>query len=249
MSAVFIVDESARGLAADLNAISKREKLDVRFQPVLTLEQMFLALEDQAPDLILLHHHWLGLSISQALERIAEQVGDARVIVFTGQSVDVEELVECVRSGVADYWTKRGQLDPVVVFRQIAHYCSGPEWTMKKLRVASGSQRELIRAATNSLVRIAELSKSKDELEAKVRAFEDQEHAAFLRTLGTGIKFAITIAILTGAFIAVNVYARQPVWVALAFVVILAVFFLLLEGKLAEALIKWPGGSTRLKSK
>jgi len=249
VSAVFIVDESASGLSADLNAISKRERLDVQFCPLLTLEQMFLALEDETPDLILLHHHWAGLSISQALERIAEQAGDARVIVFTGQSVDVAELIECVRSGVADYWTKRGQLDPVVVFRQIAHYCSGPEWAIKKLRIASGSQRQLIRAATNSLERIEELSRSRDELEGKVRTLEDQDRAAFLRAVGTGIKFALTIAILTGAFIAVNVYTTLPVWVALVFVGILVAFFLLLEGKLAEAHIKWPGGSTRIKGK
>lgn len=249
MSAVCIVDESASGLSADLNAISRREKLEVQFHPLLTLEQMFLALEDEAPDLILLHHHWPGLGISQVLERIAERAGDARVIVFTGQSVDVGELIECVRSGVADYWTQRGQLDPVVVFRQIAHYCSGPEWAIKKLRIASGSQRQLIRAATNSLERIEELSKARNELEAKVRTLEDQDHAAFLRAVGTGIKFAITVAILTGAFIAVNVYTPLPVWVALVFVGILVVFFLLLEGKLAEARFKWPGGSTHLKGK
>jgi uncharacterized protein (DUF983 family) len=82
-----------------------------------------------------------------------------------------------------------------------------------------------------------------------VRTLEDQEHAAFLRAVGTGIKFALTIAILTGAFIAVNVYTTLPVWVALVFVGILVVFFLLLEGKLAEAHIKWPGGSTDLKGK
>jgi CheY-like chemotaxis protein len=99
MLAVFMVDENADGLSTDLNGISKREKQEVRFHPLPTPEQMFRALEDQKPDLILLHHHWAGLSISQALERIVEATEDTRVIVFTGQSVNMAELIECVRSG------------------------------------------------------------------------------------------------------------------------------------------------------
>ena len=102
MTIVFVVDKDADTLSGDLNEISTREKQDARFVPLRTVEQLFRALVDQKPDLVLLHHHWSGLTISQILERVAKLNETTRVIVFTGRSIVMNELIECVRTGVAD---------------------------------------------------------------------------------------------------------------------------------------------------
>ena len=66
MKQVFIVDESADNLAADLNAIASRDSLGVRVVPFVSPEAMFRALSGETPELVLLHHHWPGIGISQA---------------------------------------------------------------------------------------------------------------------------------------------------------------------------------------
>lgn len=249
MITVLIVDEAAAGLAEDLNGIAEKESIPARFQAVLTPEKMFRRLEDQTPDLILLHHHWHGTTISQLLERVAEIAKDTRVIVFTGQQIDVSELIACVRFGVADYWTERGTLDPVVVFRQAAHYCSSSAWTLRNLGMSSGSVLKLLAQAETSVERIAVLERENDDLQARVGASRSQEARA-IRRMATGtIEFVIYIGTLTAAVLIIKKYTDWPVWGTLCLVAIFAVFFLLLKGRLAEALFKWGGNSASVKGK
>jgi hypothetical protein len=143
--------------------------------------------------------------------------------------------------GAADYWTNRGEIEPIVMFRQIEFYCSSSEWTLKKRRMQSGSQKQLIQEAENSQEQIRALLLAKEVPEAKVRAFENQESLALRRSMGTAIKFAFNCAVLTGAFILVTMRPTVAAWEALAFVGILAVFFLFLEGNLAESLCEVAG--------
>ena len=248
MTNVFVVDAGASGLAIDLNGIAKRERQNVRFVPLATIEQLFRELEKETPDLILLHHHWEGLTISQILERITQFGDTARVIVFTGQSLDANDLIECARSGVADYWPKRGELEPSVVSRQIAFYCSGPEWTLKRLRLPSGSQRQLIREAAVCQSQLRKVTEENKEMRDKIAALEDQDSVGFRRLATRIVTFGFNCAVLTAVFIVLNVKANAlSVWADLAFIAILAVFFLFLEGKVTEVLVKWKGGSAQVK--
>src|SRR5579872_3194277 len=120
MSIVFIVDADASGLAKDFNAIAKRERVEFKFKPLLSPDQMFGELQHDPPDLVLLHHNWSGVSITDILNRLERERDQCRVIVFTGRPVKIHELIECVRLGVADYWTK-GALEPAGMFRKITH--------------------------------------------------------------------------------------------------------------------------------
>jgi len=85
-------------------------------------EQLFRALDEGVPDLILLHHHWPGVKVAQLLHRIGEANSAIRVIVFTGQSLDISELIECVRLGCR-LLDRAGKLDHAIVFRRIEQYC------------------------------------------------------------------------------------------------------------------------------
>jgi DNA-binding NtrC family response regulator len=164
MKSIFIVDKDSEHLAADLNSIAKRERLAFRFMAFGTPERFLRELETNKPDLVLLHHHWTGVRIAQLLQRIAEAEDTIRIVVFTGQSVDIAELIECVRFGVADYWTERGRLDHTVVFRKIEQYCHNSTWTIQSLRVPSGSLAQLLSEAENSIQVRAQLDDSVHEL-------------------------------------------------------------------------------------
>jgi len=214
-------------------------------------EQMFRQLDESIPDLILLHHHWPGTAIAECLERIAGTAKGTRIIVFTGQRVDVSELIACVRFGVADYWTERGSLDPTVIFRRIDYYCSSSAWTIETLRLASGSVLKLLTQAETSIEKTRELEKSRDDLQAKLSALRSQDARA-IKKVAVGIaELVISVFLLTVAFILIIKLTRMPSWIALAFVAIVAVFFLILKGRLAEALFKWGGGtgSAQVKGK
>jgi len=196
MTSAFVVDGQAADLSTDLNGIVKREKQNVRFTPIPTIEQLFRELEKATPDLILLHHHWDGLTISQILERITQFAETTRVIVFTGQSLDANDLIECARSGVADYWPKRGDLEPSVVSRQIAFYCSGPEWTLKKLLMPSGAQRQLIREAAPCQRQLALVTDENREMKDRIEALENADNIGFRRLGVRLLTFGVNCAVL-----------------------------------------------------
>jgi CheY-like chemotaxis protein len=248
MTNVLVVDIGASDLSADLNGIANRESQGVQFTPIPAIELLFNELERTTPDLILLHHHWEGLTISQILERITQLAETTRVIVFTGQSLDANDLIECARSGVADYWPKRGELEPIVVSRQIAFYCSGPEWTLRRLRMPSGAQRQLIREAATCQIRLGKLAEENKEMRDKIEALEDLENVGFRRLAIRLLAFGFNCATLTAVFFVLSIkVSALSVWADLAFIAILATFFLFLEGKVTEVLVKWKDGSARVR--
>ena len=249
MKVVFIVDANSENLTTDLNAIAKREKLAFRFTPFPSPEQLFRALDESVPDLILLHHHWPGVRVAQLLHRIGEANDAIRVIVFTGQSLDISELIECVRFGAADYWTERGKLDHAIVFRKIEQYCHSSAWTIQNLKVPSGSLLQLLSEAEGSIKERGRLDGSIAKLRSQLGELRSQEHRDMKRTIGSGLKFLFNSVVLTCAFIACDRYTTVGLGGALALVGIIASFFLFLEGKLAEAIFKWKGGSAKLKAK
>jgi len=245
---VFVVDERSTGLVTDLNAIAGMGGYGLQFHAHQSVEQMFGALDGAPPDLILLHHHWQGLTIAQIVERLFKAAPETRVIVFTGQSVDISELVQCVRSGVADYWSRRGSLDPTTVCRQISHYCASSEWTMRRLQMPSGTQQQLLDAAEGAVRNVEELSRLVSTLKSENGDLRSTERAELIRTALLIGKLVVVIAVLGGTFVVAFTYTRH-LWGVLGLVGILALFFLLLEGRVSEALFKWKGGTAKVKGK
>jgi hypothetical protein len=62
---------------------------------------------------------------------------------------------------------------------------------------------------------------------------------------------ALLVNCLTATLIIVNRYSNMPTWGTLVFIGIVAAFFLFLEDKIAELILKWGsgGGSAKLKGK
>lgn len=246
MNTVLIVDADATGLAADLNGIAASEGGSVEFRPLASPERLFDELANSAPKLILLHHHWEGVEIAQLLERIAAINDTVRVIVFTGQAVDIKELIECVRFGVCDYWLKRGSLNSLASVRKIMTYCSSETHSMHNLSRPSESVMGLLREAEVSSQKIASLERQRKTVEAQLSNAQSEEARAMRATIVRMIEFLVCMLVLAPAY--VMVAARTSEKSALWLVAGLGVFFLFLQGKIAQAVINLRAGSARLSS-
>lgn len=249
MTVVLIVDDDALGLAIDLNGIASQSGHDVEFTPLLTPEELFDELQRRTPDLILLHHHWPGITISTLLERIASTYEETRVIVFTNRALDLGELIECVRFGVADYWADQRSMDPVVIFRQISHYCSNAAWTLGSLRRPSGSLSQLLRETEVTTKKLAEARAAKHEAEARYQEIQSREALEIKSSVFKVASYFFYIAVTTIAvsiLTAVTTFSNREV---LLLVGLLALFYLFLEGRVAAMLINWKKGFAQLKGK
>jgi hypothetical protein len=106
----------------------------------------------------------------------------------------------------------------------------------------SGSVLQLLQGAESSLEQLAVLESANQELRRQLKAVRTAESRIVLNTIVSVGKFVSNAVVLAGSFILIGRYTAFPTWAALALVVIIAVFFLFLEGRLAKALFKWKGG-------
>ncbi len=242
----FVVDRDAVALSAELNAIMRQEELEGEFRPLCSIEQMFRELQKSKPDLILLHQNWAGLTITQILQEIANKHSEIRVIIFTGQEVRITELVGCVRFGVADYWTKEG-LDPRVVVRKISYYCESPSWTMERLRMSSGSVQQLVEQAERSIQKLESVVGEKEELRSRLDAMESVEGTETRRSVTTLAKVGGYSFVLTTCLIVDKNFTNFGTFESIAFVIVIALFSLFVEGKISAALPRWKDGSAEVK--
>lgn len=246
MKTIYVVDSDAAGLTADFNGIAKASTFDVAFLPFPSPEQLFDALESSIPDLILLHHNWQGLTISQLLQRIIDLCPETRVIVFTGRAIKIGELIECVRFGVADYWTKQS-LDPMVGCRQILHYCSNVVWTLKSLRMPSGSLQQLLQEVEVAVQSNSSLVRANEDLTERLQTSTNEVTQEVRKAKLTVAKFGGYIALLTAATIALKTWTDISQGVLVAIVTILALFCLFAEGRLSEAFLDWRKGRAHVR--
>jgi DNA-binding NarL/FixJ family response regulator len=247
MHEVFVVDEDAIGLAHDLNEIAKRESQGIGFVPFTTPEPAFAEIDSRRPHLVLIHHHWNGFKINEILERLRTLDDKIRIVVFTGQPIDVRELIECVRAGAADYWPERGKLEPVWMVRRIGQYCSSSAWSAGKLGMSSESVIKLLSAAESTLKQNETLESRNRGLTATISGLESQEGATLRRAAISIIKFVGVASVLVTSFYVAKTIAFGQ-WEALAVVVVIAICCLLLEGRLGEAAVKWAGGGATFKA-
>jgi DNA-binding NarL/FixJ family response regulator len=245
---VFIVDRDAVGMASDLNGLASRDGLQLRFEACATPERLLQDLKNRTPDLVMLHHNWSGIGVSQLIGRIdVETRGQTRIVVFTGQTVRINELIECIRCGVADYWTKSGY-DVAVALRQIAIYCASSNWTISSLKMPSGSLRLLLERAEASTNELEECERLNGVLRAKLQAMESKERERLLGVLFGLVKMIVICTALCAAFLVAEKYTRMGTWATLVLVGIIALCFLLSEGRITSAWIRWTGGAAGVKA-
>jgi ActR/RegA family two-component response regulator len=235
--AVYIVDADAKGLAADLNNIAKREGHAVRYIPALTPDLLFEEMKAVPARLILLHHTWSGLTIAQVLERIKNATTDVRVVVFTGREPNMPELIECVRFGVCDYWLKSGSIDPIAWSRQISNYCDSSSYTLDVLARTSGSVMGLLKEAESNSGRVKGLEIQIRGLEKKLQQKTSALARDTRKSIARGVEYIVCISVLALVFLILA--SQTSVKAAGIMVGIFLLFFLFLQGKIAEAIIDW----------
>jgi len=245
MTDVFVVDESAVELADALNAHAKRDSQQTEYSPFTSLELFFTQLADNAPALILLHHHWHGLNVTDLLGRIAGITKNVRVIVFTGQELDIDELLECVRGGACDYWPKRGSLDLLKASRQISMYCSSGVHMLETLSRPSASVVGLLKQTESAQRRVVSLESQLAAAKSQLANATGEENKEFRRRAVAAVEYILCTAALGSVYVMVIHYSGHPGW-ALGLVAICSLFFLFLHGRIGAALFRWGSKSAEI---
>jgi hypothetical protein len=234
MSLVFLVDEGAANMCVGLNSIAKRDGVDLRFEAITTLGRMKVAIEKTAPDLVLLHHNWEGITISKILDQLVAACDEVKVVVFTAQRVKIAELIECVRSGVVDYW-ERDAMTPDFIFQQTLYYCSKSVCTVKTLKGASGSVVQLAERAERESALRRDLEEQCNTLTRRNESLESKERAATAGALRMLLTTLVVLSLLLGAFFIAYKFSGAGSLLSLAFVTLSGIVLLFLHGKISHA--------------
>jgi hypothetical protein len=246
MKAVYIVDADAKSLAANLNAVAKRECHALRYIPVETPEKLFAETQGAPADLVLLHHTWVGYEVGALVERIGAHAPEARVIVFTGRDLKPDELIECIRRGVCDYWLKSGQVDLTSWSRRVAMYCDSAAYGVGVLSRPSGSVLSLLKEVESH-------ARNTEGLEAeliRVRALLETSSQNYRRDLTMEL-LRLTLVLLVlpfAAWVFMEASAAKSQGVAFGLVALLMLFVLLLYGKVSKWALEWKGGKASVEA-
>ena len=245
MTQVFIVDGDATGLAASFNEIAGHEGHKVHYVPFGTPERFFEELRQVTPELVLIHHHWAGLTIVQLLERIRNTTGAVRVIVFTGQRVDIGELVACVRFGVCDYWLKGGAFDFIKKSRQIAYYCSSNTYTVTSLSQPTETVVGLLKEAEANARRLTELQVKNTALAQQLASERSEETRELRKRWPKIVEAVLALVLFVVEYLVVE--GKTSTVAAWWLTALLVAFYLFLQGKLASAVFSVFGGTASFK--
>ena len=248
MTLVYIIDLEAKTMAGALASLARRQALEIEFEAHTTLQALFQSLTRRSPDLVVLHHNWSGIGVSQVLHQIeSETAGGTRVVVFTGQTVKIRELIECVRCGAADYWTK-GTYEVAEALTLISYYCASPAWTLENLKMPSGSLKKLLDQADGTEKQLSSLEQINKELMTRNEALTNMDRERLLGKLFALAKLVVIGLVLVASFLAVDKYAKLDSWANIWLTSIIALCFLLSEGKIASAYVRWAEGAAGVKA-
>ena len=189
-----------------------------------------------------MHHTWDGVSTREILKQISLRCPNTRVIVFTARELDLEELIQCVRAGVVDYWEINKQT-PDYMLGRISSVCADQDATLARLQLAGGPTVTLLDEVGRLTaeqragdLRIRELEDQVEELASVEHKENALEHRRILRSV-------VYIIVFSGSLMALTLLGKLESLFAVGFEGCLALFILFLDGRLTSALLKW-GGAT-----
>ena len=245
MNIVYIVDRDAKELAAEFNAIARRDGHAVQYRAAQTPERLFEEMDNAQPRLILLHHTWTGYTIESLLDRIRKKTADVRVVIFTGRELNMPELIECIRNGACDYWQKSGAVDTMAWARQIVTYCDSEMFTLERLSRPSRTVISLLSMAESNLSEVSSLRSQVEVLEQKLAAEKGGVNRDVVLAVVRVCEIVVYLFVLALVFISVSHYTSQ--WAAGGLVILFAVFFLFLHGRIEMAWLDWRQGKAKIQ--
>lgn len=237
MKTILIVDDKSHEIAEALNAAANADGHEIHYRDVPSPEVLFAELARSQPDLVLLHHHWPGYSIASILRRLTDTNPRVRVVVFTGQNIDIAELIECVRYGVCDYWLKQGTLDFVVASRKLATYCAHPALTLELLGRPSGPVLDLLTAAEVNLTRLLEVEDQLSKTAQELESVKSEESRQLWKTLPRAVEFVVLAAVLVSVVLLLDTHISDGA--ILGTLALLVLLFLFLHDKISGAILRF----------
>jgi hypothetical protein len=114
--------------------------------------------------------------------------------------------------------------------------------------MSSDSVVRLLTEAETAARRSDLLESENRTLSGTVNALQSQEGVVLQRTMLSIVKCVAVATVLAGSFYFSKRVVTVSDWQAFFLVIVIAVSFLLMEGTISEAAVKWRGGSARVKA-
>jgi len=111
--------------------------------------EMLEKVKKESPTLILLDHHWQEASVEKILQSLVREVPKSRVVLYTGQKINPSAVLECARSGVAEYLEKGSSGDNLA--KKLSFLADDPNNTLERLAAPSGTFQQLIQEAEKTV--------------------------------------------------------------------------------------------------
>lgn len=126
------------------------------------------------PALILLDHHWPEINIEHVLERCQKEFPKARLVMFTGKSLEPTAILQCAKYGVAEYLVK-GTFGGDIFARHLYMIATDPDCTIEKLSKPIGARRQLHQEFEKMTEKLKVETALRTQLEMQNRELRDSE--------------------------------------------------------------------------
>jgi hypothetical protein len=237
MKKILVVDAKANQVCSDLSSVLNPSS-GLEFIPVDSIPVMIDAISaKEKPAGILLHHNWDAFKVSELLEKMFNLSPSSFVVVYTGRALKLDEIVQCVRGGVADYLILGG-VDLRALVDRLYYYSSVSSLSLEKLRMPASSVSLLLDSATqldtDCKVYEAENKKLRDQL----REEKSKSNKALLAEVLLIGKSVIYIACLVVALMVCKNFVVDDILFLSGVLLICALFVLFCDKAISRVIFR-----------
>lgn len=183
-----------------LNSKSRAQKANLEFASLKTPASLFSPDYQFSANCVLLDHQWDGFTVSTIVGRIFEIAPKTVVIVYTFKPVNTSQLVECVRLGVADYWSK-DQVEGEAIIPNLLKLSMGSIYTLQNQRTMAGIAPKLVEELDKLKTDNGTLHGEIMELRSDLLKYKSTERRALMGNLGKALQAVLCVLFLVLVFI------------------------------------------------
>jgi len=149
---LIVDDDNPKDQAAQLRQALRVAGLSGTVEYATSPGEMLEMVRGSTPSLILLDHHWQEIGIEKMLQELRRSAPSARVVLYTGKSIEPSTIIECARYGVVEYLTK-GNVTGDELAKKLSMLTNNPDNTLERL-VPSGTVQQLMQEFWKNLTEL-----------------------------------------------------------------------------------------------
>jgi len=150
---LIVDDDNPKDQAAQLQQSLTVAGLSGTVEYATSPAEMLEVVRRNSPSLILLDHHWPEIGVEKILQEIRRTAPSARVVLYTGKSIESTTIIDCARYGVAQYLMK-GSITGDALAKKLSVLTHDPDNTLERLGPPSGAVQQLIQEARKNLTEL-----------------------------------------------------------------------------------------------